>query len=75
MAATPDFERQWIAHLQSMFGTAAVGGVKLYTLDNEVMLWNSTHRDVHPLPPTYDEIWNKTVAYATAIKSRMPMPW
>ncbi len=70
MAATPDFERQWIAHLQSTFGTAAAGGVKLYTLDNEVMLWNSTHRDVHPLPPTYDEIWNKTVAYATAIKQQ-----
>ena len=38
-------------------------------LDNEAMLWNSTHRDVHPQPATYDEIWQKTVDYASAIKS------
>ncbi|MEO8804029.1 MAG: glycoside hydrolase family 44 protein [Rudaea sp.] len=70
MTATPQFESQWIAHLQSTFGTAAAAGVRLYALDNEVMLWNSTQRDVHPLPPTYDEIWNKTVAYASAIKQQ-----
>lgn len=72
VAAPPSFEQAWIAHLQSTFGTAANGGVKLFTLDNEVMLWNSTHRDVHPAPPTYDEIWNKTVAYASAIKQQEP---
>lgn len=72
VAASPSFEQAWIAHMQSTFGTAANGGVKLFTLDNEVMLWNSTHRDVHPVPPTYDEIWNKTVAYASAIKQQEP---
>lgn len=72
MAAPPTFEQAWIAHLQSAFGTAANGGVKFFTLDNEVMLWNSTHRDVHPAPPTYDEIWTKTVAYASAIKQQEP---
>ncbi|MBS0571194.1 MAG: glycoside hydrolase family 44 protein [Proteobacteria bacterium] len=71
-AITPTFEQQWVAHMQSAFGTAANGGVKLFSLDNEVMLWDSTHRDVHPLPATYDEIWNKTVAYATAIKQQDP---
>ncbi len=69
-AAPPSYEAAWIAHLQSVFGTAANGGVKFYSLDNEVMLWNSTHRDVHPTPPTYDEIWNKAVSYATAIKTQ-----
>ena len=68
----PSFEQGWIAHMQAAFGTAASGGVRLFTLDNEVMLWNSTHRDVHPIPPTYDEIWNKTVAYAGAIKQQEP---
>jgi hypothetical protein len=68
--APPSYEAGWIAHLQSTFGTAANGGVKFYSLDNEVMLWDSTHRDVHPTPPTYDEIWNKTVSYATAIKTQ-----
>jgi hypothetical protein len=72
VVAPPSFEQGWIAHLQSAFGIAANGGVKLYTLDNEVMLWNSTHRDVHPAPATYDEIWSKTVAYASAIKQQEP---
>ena len=51
------FQQGWIAHFQSTFGTAASGGVRFYSLDNEVMLWNSTHRDVHPDPTTYDETW------------------
>ena len=71
-AAPPSYEASWIAHLQSVFGTAANGGVKFYSLDNEVMLWNSTHRDVHPAPTTYDETWNNAVAYAGAIKQQDP---
>ncbi|HEX4479838.1 MAG TPA: glycoside hydrolase family 44 protein [Rudaea sp.] len=71
-AAPPSYEASWIAHLQSVFGTAANGGVKFYSLDNEVMLWNSTHRDVHPIPPTYDEIWSKAMSYAAAIKTQEP---
>ena len=67
-----NFQKGWVAHMQSAHGTAANGGVKLFTLDNEVMLWNSTHRDVHPNGPTYDEIWGKALAYATAIKQQEP---
>jgi hypothetical protein len=36
------------------------------------MLWNSTHRDVHPQPTTYDELRDKTYAYAAAIKQADP---
>ncbi|HKV11480.1 MAG TPA: glycoside hydrolase family 44 protein, partial [Thermoanaerobaculia bacterium] len=43
-----------------------------YNLDNEPMLWNSTHRDVHPAAPIYDEVWSKGLAAATEIKSRDP---
>ena len=71
-ASPPSFQRAWIAHLQQRFGTAAAGGVRDYALDNEPMLWNSTHRDVHPQPLTYDEIWERTVAYGTAIKQQDP---
>jgi len=46
--------------------------VALYSLDNEVMLWNSTHRDVHPQPATYDEIWSKGLSYGQAIKQQDP---
>ncbi len=62
----------WIANLQTHFGTAANGGVKFYALDNEPILWNSTHRDVHPTPLGYDELWSRTLSYATAIKTQEP---
>jgi hypothetical protein len=64
------FWMPWIAHFASTFGSAASGGVRLYSLDNEVMLWNSTQRDVHPSPTTYDETWAKALAYGAAIKQQ-----
>jgi hypothetical protein len=60
----------FVSHLVSSFGVAATTGVRFYNLDNEPMLWNSTHRDVHPAAPGYDEIWAKGLAAATEIKSR-----
>ncbi len=72
LAAPPSFARGWVTHLQSRFGHAAAGGVRDYALDNEVMLWNSTHRDVHPQAPTYDEIWQRTLDYASAVKQQDP---
>jgi hypothetical protein len=71
-ASGAQWTRDWVTHLKARHGTAANGGVRYYALDNEVMLWNSTHRDVHPQPATYDEIWQKTVAHATAIKAEDP---
>lgn len=32
--------------------------------------WAGTHRDVHPHALTYAELWNYTLAYATAIKAK-----
>lgn len=69
-ATGPQWNRDWIAHLQTVHGSAAGGGVRYYALDNEVMLWNSTHRDVHPQPASYDGIWQMTVDHATAIKAQ-----
>ncbi|MBK8901177.1 MAG: glycoside hydrolase family 44 protein [Anaerolineaceae bacterium] len=63
---------EWVTHLTSEFGTAADGGVPYYALDNEPMLWNSTHRDVYPDPLTYDELLARTIAYAEAIKQADP---
>jgi hypothetical protein len=68
----PSFEQGWIAHLQAKFGHADDGGVRFYALDNEIMLWNSTHRDVHPQPTTYDEAWSDALAYGAAIKQQDP---
>jgi len=59
-----------VSHLMAKFGSATGGGVRYYALDNEPMLFDSTHRDVHPTPPGYDEIWTKGLAVAAEIKSR-----
>lgn len=45
---------------------------KMYILDNEPMLWSSTHRDVHPEPVGYDELVERSLAYAAAIKRADP---
>lgn len=79
---TPQNAIDWIAHLQSRYGTAAAGGIRHYALDNEPGLWSSTHRDVHPAPSNYDEVWLRSRDFALAIKQQDPaaqtwgpVPW
>ena len=69
LAIDPGFVQGWMRHLISKYGSATGGGVRFYNLDNEPMLWNSTHRDVHPQATSYDEINSRTQAYAAAIKA------
>ena len=69
---TPADAQAWIAHLQAQFGSAREQGVRFYSLDNEPMLWNHTHRDVHPNPTGYDELRDLTYLYGSAIKSADP---
>ncbi|HYG61509.1 MAG TPA: glycoside hydrolase family 44 protein [Thermoanaerobaculia bacterium] len=66
------FVTDWMAHIASRTGAAGDGGVRFFALDNEPMLWNSTHRDVHPAPVTYDEMWQRTRDYAAAMKAEDP---
>ncbi len=72
LAIDSDFVSGWIAHLRSRFGSAAEGGVRNFALDNEPMLWHETHRDVHPTPASYDEVWNRSLEIARAIKQAEP---
>jgi len=60
----------FVSHLVGLFGSAATTGVRYYNLDNEPMLWDSTHRDAHAAPAGYDEVWTKGLAAASKIKSR-----
>jgi len=46
--------------------------VAIYDLDNEPSWWDAVHRDVHPLPFTYDEATNNGIATALAIKTADP---
>jgi len=63
------FVTEWIGHLTARYGHGSSGGVAFYDLDNEPMLWDSTHRDVHPLATTYDELLQRTLSIAPAVKS------
>jgi PKD repeat protein len=65
-------QQSWAQHIVSTWGTASGGGLSYYILDNEHSIWHSTHRDVHPTGATMDEIKNKMIAFAGAIKAADP---
>lgn len=57
----------------SGFGNGASGkGVAIWDLDNEPAWWDAVHRDVHPVPSTYDEVTNGGIGAAVAIKTVDP---
>ena len=63
------FQQPWVQHLTTQWGGAGKGGVRYYLMDNEVSLWQSTHRDIHPIGPKMAEIRDKIIAYGTMVKS------
>lgn len=62
------YDGEFVHDLVSRFGMAAHGGVGIYELGNEPGLWDSTHRDIHPSPTSYDELWEKSRDAAIAVK-------
>ncbi len=66
------FQQGLVQHLLNGWGTAANGGVAYYLMDNEPSLWHLTHRDVHPIGETMDELYSKTESYAAMIKALDP---
>jgi hypothetical protein len=66
------YQNEWIEHLTSTWGTANNGGVRFYSLDNELDLWSNTHRDVHPARMGYDASLAMITEYAAAIKAVDP---
>jgi hypothetical protein len=71
VASTPASIGRWVRQIRADDGDKG-RSVDSYILDNEPMLWNSTHRDVHPDPTTYDELLERTIAYGTAIRQADP---
>jgi hypothetical protein len=70
--AGPVFQQGWVQHLVTRWGTAGAGGLRYYVLDNEPAIWHETHRDVHPVGTTMDELLARTREYATRIKGVDP---
>jgi hypothetical protein len=72
MTADTNFQAGWVQHLTNKWGTATNGGLRYYIMDNEWSLWNSTHRDVHPVGATMDEVFTNFCNYATMVKGIDP---
>ncbi len=72
IAASPDFIRQWVEAIRKEDKALGRRRVRQYILDNEPGIWNSTHRDVHPDPLTYDELVDRTIRYGSAIRQADP---
>ena len=68
--SSPSFQAEGIRRLVEARGRG--GPPTVYALDNEPMLWSHTHRDVHPDPPSYDEVFRLGRDYAGAIKASDP---
>jgi Glycoside hydrolase family 44 len=65
--STPAMVADWIA------GLVADGlAPRFIAMDNEPDLWGFTHYDVHPDCPTYEEILDTYLRYATAIREVAP---
>jgi hypothetical protein len=72
MPADSQFQFGWMQHLVSTWDTASNGGLRYYVMDNEPSLWSWTHRDVHPIGPTMDEIKDKMIDYGAKVKAADP---
>lgn len=70
--ADTNFQSGWVRHLTNTWQTATNGGLRYYLMDNEWSLWHSTHRDVHPIGATMDEVLGKYSSYATMVKGLDP---
>ena len=69
---TPEDVGAWITKIKAADAKRGKKVVFEYILDNEPALWDSTHHDVHPEGETYDELLQKTIAFATAIRKADP---
>jgi hypothetical protein len=62
------YRNEWAAALAAAFGNAP----HFYDMDNEIEIWGSTHRDVHPAPTAYDEMRDTFLTESRALKGWDP---
>lgn len=72
IAVPIDYQKGWLEHLKSTFGSASGGGVGTYLLDNEPGIWQGTHRDVQPTGVKMEELFRQELDAARLIKSVDP---
>jgi hypothetical protein len=74
------YRDDWAAALATAFGSTAtcpipyfsITSCHFYDMDNEIDIWGSTHRDVHPLPTTYAELSSIYLTEAANLKTWDP---
>jgi fibronectin type 3 domain-containing protein len=62
------YRNQWAAALATAFGSAP----HFYDMDNEIDIWGSTHRDIHPNPSAYNELRDTFLTESRALKTWDP---
>ena len=74
------YRSDWAAALATAFGNgktcsipnSSITSCHFYDMDNEVDIWGSTHRDIHPNPSGYDELANIFLTEAPNLKTWDP---
>jgi len=59
------YRNQWAGAMASAFGNSP----HFYDMDNEIDIWGSTHRDVHPSAAAYNEMRDTFVTEARNLKT------
>jgi hypothetical protein len=73
IAAPPEWDAKWVNAINAADAAAKrQHQVQIYFLDNEPMIWQSTHRDVRTEPLGYDELLEKTINYGSAVRKADP---
>jgi hypothetical protein len=62
------YRSQWVAAVAASFGSSP----HFYDMDNEIDIWASTHRDVHPISTGYNELRDTYLSEARALKGWDP---
>ncbi len=66
--STPAMVATWVRSLAEQYGDT----LRFIAMDNEPELWATTHLDVHPACPTYEEILSTYLRYADAVHDAAP---
>jgi uncharacterized protein (TIGR03437 family) len=66
------FEQQWVQYLMQKYGPGNAGGVRLWSMDNEPEWWYGVHSDIYQQPATYNDMMNRSLTWAQAVKAVDP---
>jgi uncharacterized protein (TIGR03437 family) len=69
---TPDFAGQWVQYIMGKYGRADLGGVQMWSLDNEPEWWDGVHEDMYHSIASYDDMLARDTATAQAVKAVDP---